>query len=96
MTLSSGDDWEEVPGPTVILWNSTFESNRADLGNAGVVYLGDFSALIVAGDGNVFSNNTCGEEGAVFGGTTNTNITVEGGVFRNNTAEAVGSYVSFI
>ena len=93
ITLSSGEDWENIPGPTVILRNSTFESNTADLGNAGVVYLGEFSSLIVAGDGNVFSDNTCGEEGGVLGGTTNTNITVEGGVFRDNVAEAVGGCV---
>ena len=95
ITLSSGEDWENIPGPTVILRNSTFESNTADLGNAGVVYLGEFSSLIVAGDGNVFSDNTCGEEGGVLGGTTNTNITVEGGVFKNNVAQAVGGCVSF-
>lgn len=70
--------------------NSTFDSNKADLGNAGVVYLGEFSFLLVEGDGNVFEGNTCGVHGAVFGGTTNTNITVEGGVFSDNAADKVG------
>ena len=90
MFLSSGEDRTERPGPTAILINSTFESNTAHLGGAGVVYLGEFSAIIVAGDGNVFTGNTCGEDGAVFGGTNDTNITVEGGVFTKNVAGAVG------
>ena len=88
IALSSGK--EGRLGPTVILKNSTFESNRADLGEAGVVYLGEHSTLIVAGDDNVFEGNTCGDEGAVLGGTCHTSITVEGGVFRNNVADEVG------
>ena len=94
IALSSGD--KDRPGPTVILRNSTFESNRADLGEAGVVYLGEHSSVIVAGDGNVFVNNRCNDNGAVLGGTHNTSITVEGGVFRNNVADEVGGYVSFV
>ena len=90
ISLSCGEDRTEEPGATAILINSKFESNTAHLGNAGVVYLGEFSALIVAGDGNVFTGNTCGENGAVFGGTTNSIITVEGGVFKKNVAGAVG------
>lgn len=89
ITLSSGTNWEQDPGPTVILRNSTFESNKADLGNAGVVYLGEFSAIFVEGDRNVFEGNSCKVDGGVFGGTTNTSITVEGGVFRNNKASKV-------
>ena len=88
IALSSGK--EGRLGPTVILKNSTFESNRADLGEAGVVYLGEHSSVIVAGDGNVFVNNRCNDNGAVLGGTHNTSITVEGGVFRNNVADEVG------
>ena len=91
IALSSGD--KDRPGPTVILRNSTFESNRADLGNAGVVYVGEYASLIVAGDRNVFVANECGEEGAVLGGSIYSNITVEGGVFRDNVAEAVGGCV---
>ena len=94
ISLSCGEDRTEEPGATAILINSKFESNTAHLGNAGVVYLGEFSALIVAGDENVFAWNTCGKEGAVFGGTTDTIITVEGGVFKNNEADEVGGFVS--
>lgn len=61
----------------------------ADLGNAAVVYLGEFSSLVVAGDTNVFEGNTCGGDGAVFGGTVDSNITVEGGVFKDNEAKEV-------
>ena len=94
INLSSGEDWKEAPGPTAILINSTFESNTAHLGNAGVANLAEFTTLIVAGDENVFAWNTCGKEGAVFGGTTDTIITVEGGVFKNNEADEVGGFVS--
>lgn len=90
ITLASGSDWEVNPGPTVILSNSTFKSNSAASGAAGVAYLAEFSALVVAGDGNIFEENECDEDGAIFGGTINTNITVEGGVFKNNKAKEVG------
>lgn len=96
MSISSGVDWEDEPGATVILRNSTFKSNTADAGNAGVVNLAEFTTLVVAGDGNVFEGNTCGDDGGVFGGTTNTNITVEGGVFRDNLADAVGGWVGVL
>lgn len=96
ITLSPGDDWEDNVGATVILRNSAFKLNTAESGSAGVVYLGDYSTLVVAGDENVFEANTCGEDGGVFAGTTNTTIFVEGGVFRNNQAYRVRDFVPFI
>lgn len=93
MTLSPGTHWVEDPGANVTLINSTFDSNAADLGGAGVAYIGVFSTLLVAGDGNVFEANTCGGNGAVFEGMTNTTITVEGGVFINNEADVVRVWV---
>lgn len=97
MALSSGDDWTTRPGATVVLRNSTFESNTADLGNAGVVSLDKFTTLVVAGEGNVFEGNVCGEDGAVFAGTTDSHIVVEGGEFKDNVADSVGvSCVSFV
>lgn len=93
ISFSSGADWETTPGATVILRNSTFDLNTADGGNAGVVNLAEYTTLIVAGEENRFRGNECGEDGAVFGGTTNTNITVEGGVFRGNFANGVGGWV---
>lgn len=91
--LLKGEDWDETPGPTAILRNSTFKLNTAEFGNAGVVHLDGFSTLVVDGDENVFEGNTCGEDGGVFGGEVNTNITVEGGVFERNDAKAVGGCV---
>ena len=91
ITLSGGDDWDTDPGGALILRNSTFTDNLADLQNAGVVNLGDFSELLVEGDGNVFSRNVCGAEGAVFGSTTDTRLVVEGGEFYENEASDVGA-----
>lgn len=75
------------------LRNSKFDSNAADGNNAGVVSMGEYTTLVVAGVENLFQNNTCGGDGAVFGGTTSTNITVEGGVFEGNFADGVGGWV---
>lgn len=77
----------------MILRNSTFHSNTADGGDAGVVSLSDYTTLVVAGDENLFQRNKCDGDGAVFGGMTNTNITVEGGVFRDNYADGVSGLV---
>ena len=54
------------------------------------MYLGEYSAVTVAGEGNVFRWNECDTEGAVFAGSSPSNITVEGGVFSYNNADAVG------
>lgn len=89
IALCSGTNWEDDPGANVTLRNSTFQSNVADIGGGGVVSLDEYTALVVAGDRNVFEGNMCGDGGGVFGGTTNTNITVEGGVFRDNVADMV-------
>lgn len=82
--LSSGSDWSTNPGPTVILRNSTFRDNTADLEDGGVAYLGDFVNVTVQGDGNVFERNTCGSDGAVFAVTTDALLTIEGGFFSSN------------
>lgn len=79
-----------------MLRNSTFTDNLADLQNAGVVNLGDFSSLLVEGDDNVFARNACGEAGAVFGATVDTRLVVEGGEFYENEASDVGAGVGGI
>lgn len=90
MTLSSGDDWELEPGGALVLRNSTFTDNLADLQNAGVVNFGEYTSVVVEGDGNVFARNECGAEGAVFGATIHTRLVVEGGEFYDNEASDVG------
>ncbi|CAM9462085.1 unnamed protein product, partial [Ectocarpus sp. 12 AP-2014] len=97
VTLSSGegypgDDVNE-PGPVAILRNSTFTDNSAHLDNAGVVNLGEFATLLVEGDGNVFAGNECGQNGAVFGATTDTSIVIEGGTFFGNEAADGGGVI---
>lgn len=89
LVLSSGDDWVEDPGAVVIMRNSAFESNTAGLDNAGVANVGEFASITVAGDGNLFKGNTCGEDGGVFASTTDTLVTVEGGTFEGNACEGV-------
>ncbi|CAM9271368.1 unnamed protein product, partial [Ectocarpus sp. 8 AP-2014] len=88
----SGGGGEE-PGPVVILRNSTFTDNWAHLDNAGVVNLGEFSTLLVEGDDNVFAGNECGQNGAVFGATTDTVIVIEGGTFFGNEAADGGGVI---
>ncbi|CAN0356022.1 unnamed protein product, partial [Ectocarpus sp. 12 AP-2014] len=97
VTLSSGEGYpgEDVdePGPVVILRNSTFTDNWAHLDNAGVVNLGEYATLLVEGDGNVFGRNECGQNGAVFGATTDTAIVIEGGTFFGNEAADGGGVI---
>lgn len=93
INLSSGTDWQDDPGAIVIMRTSTFDSNYAEGGNAGVVSLADYTTLFVAGEGNVFRGNECGEDGGAFRGTSNTTITVEGGLFEDNFADGVGGWV---
>lgn len=87
VSLSAGSDWEETPGATVILQNSTFRENRADLNNGGVIFLADFSAVTITGHENEFALNKCGRDGSVLAAATNTTVTVEGGHFFENGAE---------
>lgn len=96
IAISSPTDGAANPGGNVTLVNSRFKSNAACLGGAGVAYIGEFSTLLVAGDANVFEANTCGGNGAVFGGMINTTITVEGGVFINNEADVVRVWVGVL
>ncbi|CBJ26637.1 adhesin-like protein [Ectocarpus siliculosus] len=97
VTLSSGEgfpgDAVDEPGPVVILRNSTFTDNWAHLDNAGVVNLGEFATLLVEGDDNVFAGNECGQNGAVFGATTDTVIVIEGGTFFGNEAADGGGVI---
>ena len=95
IALASGDNWEEGEGATAILTNSTFDTNCANAGNGGVASLGRYTTLFVAGDGNQFVGNTCDDEGGVFGGTTDTRIVIEGGVFSKNKADEVGGLAVF-
>lgn len=89
LTLSSGDSCNK-PGGKVVMRNSSFESNAADRGSGGVMYLGDFATAVVEGDANVFKGNKCFGDGGVFAATTNTSLTIEGGLFIDNRIEEVG------
>lgn len=88
MSLSSGDNWAE-PGATVIMRNSLFGSNWADLDSGGVVSADEYCTMVVEGDGNVFEGNECYGDGGVIVATTDTSITIEGGLFINNRVEEV-------
>ena len=89
VALSSGEDWTDDPGATVIMWNSSFELNTADLDNGGVVNVGEFSNLTVAGDDNVFQGNNCTQDGGVIASTTDSSVVIEGGTFTGNSCEGV-------
>ncbi|CAN0005479.1 unnamed protein product [Ectocarpus fasciculatus] len=98
VTLSSGDGFQgdveaEKPGAVVILRNSTFTNNLADLDNAGVVNLGEYATLLVEGDGNVFAGNECGQNGGVIGATVDTVVVIEGGSFYGNEASDGGGVI---
>lgn len=84
LALSDGDDWETAPGAVVILRNSSFINNTANDDNGGVVNVGTFSLLAVEGDGNVFEQNVCGQDGGVVASTTDSLVTFEGGTFKGN------------
>ncbi|CAN0330304.1 unnamed protein product [Ascophyllum nodosum] len=85
VTLSSGDSWDE-PGATIIMRNSTFVNNFAELDSAGAIYLGEYASARIEGDRNNFTGNICDIYGGVLAATTNTNVTVEGGWFKDNEA----------
>lgn len=93
MILSSGSGWEENPGAAVILENSTFNNNIADLDNGGVFSLGKFTSVKIIGNGNVFADNNCGSDGGVLAASVNTRVTVQGGKFSNNKGKVVSSIV---
>lgn len=88
LSLSSGTNLT-VPGGIVIIQNSWFESNTAHFDNGGVMNLAEFAKATVAGDGNVFVGNTCGEDGAVVAATTDSSVDIEGGTFSRNNAGRV-------
>ena len=69
--------------------NSSFEANRADRDSGGVVSMAEFSKVFIEGDGNVFRGNECIGDGGVFAASTNSSITIEGGLFIDNTVEEV-------
>ncbi|CAM9130909.1 unnamed protein product [Laminaria digitata] len=73
--------------------NSSFESNRADRDSGGVVSMAEFSKVVVEGDGNVFRGNTCDGDGGVFAASTNSSITIEGGLFIDNSVEENGAVI---
>lgn len=89
LALSSGEDWDTTPGAKVIMRNSTFFNNTANDDNGGVVNLEKFAILMVEGDGNVFEQNACGQDGGVVASTTDTVVTIEGGTFIENTCGEV-------
>lgn len=95
MTLTSGDDWTENPGATLIFRNSTFTANLADLDNGGVVNVGEFCTVRILGENNNFTENKCGVDGGVGSATSNSRIVIEGGTFANNQAGEVSSLVVF-
>ena len=89
MSLSSGTSWDR-PGATVIMRNSLFGSNEAELESGGVINAGEFCTTVVEGDGNRFELNNCYGDGGVIVATTDTSITIEGGLFINNRVGEVG------
>ena len=89
IAISNGKSWTR-PGATVIMRNSTFTGNIADIGSAGTVNVGEFATARFEGDGNTFTGNVCGTDGGVLAATTDTSITVEGGWFEGNEAKEVG------
>ena len=93
VTLSSGYEWTFEPGAALVLRNSTFTDNLAHLDNSGVVNLGEYSSVVVEGDGNVFARNVCGGYGAVFGAAADARLVVEGGEFYENEASDVGGWL---
>ena len=86
--LSSGDSWE-APGATLITRNSTFVGNVAGLDNGGAINLGEYTVARFEDSGNKFTNNKCNINGGVAAASTNTNVTVEGGLFEGNDAKEV-------
>lgn len=94
VVLSTGTNLT-FPGGVVIIQNSSFESNTAHVDNGGVINVGEFARVIVEGDGNVFEQNACGEDGAVFAATTNSLVLIEGGTFKGNNAGRVSPSSAF-
>lgn len=90
LVLSSGESLDD-PGATVIMRNSSFESNSANLDSGGVVNMDDFTTAVVEGNDNVFDGNECYGDGAVFAASADSSITIEGGLFINNHVEEVRS-----
>ena len=89
INMSNGEDPED--GPVAILRNSTFMYNQASLDNGGVVNVGSYGLLLVAGDDSVFAFNQVTRSGGVFAATTDTTIVIEGGEFHDNAAEKARS-----
>ena len=54
----------------MIIRNSTFAGNIADLDSAGAVYLNEYSVVHFEGDGNNFTMNACKDFGGVVAATT--------------------------
>lgn len=86
--LSSGESLDDQ-GAIVIMRNSSFESNAADRDSGGVMSMAEFTTVFVEGDDNVFDGNECFGDGAVFAASSNSSITIEGGLFINNHVEEV-------
>lgn len=88
ISLSSGASIA-APGGAIILQNSTFLQNTADLDNGGVLTLGEFCNATIEGDDNIFEENECGAGGGVLAATENTWVVVHGGNFSNNESKYV-------
>lgn len=74
----------------MIIRNSNVTRNFAEANDAGGIYLGEYAIARIEGSGNNFTGNACGGTGGVLAATTNTNVTVEGGLFYENEASEVG------
>lgn len=96
IVMSSGNSWDTDPGGVVTLEKSTFANNIAAGESAGVISLGKFTTVVIAGDRNTFTGNSCGVKGGVLGGTKDTNVIVEGGSFTRNSAGEVRREVLLI
>lgn len=89
MFLSSGDN--NFNGATAIIKSSTFTGNTAGYENGGVMSLGLYSKVTIAGDGNVFADNLCDGNGGVLSALSDTKVIIEGGKYSKN----LGKRVSF-
>ena len=63
--------------------------NVAGLDNGGAINLGEYTVARFEDSGNKFTNNKCNIDGGVVAASTNTNVTVEGGLFEGNDAKEV-------
>ena len=83
--LNGGDSWDD-PGAIITIRNSTFLENSALLDSGGAIYVGKYAEAHFEGDTNNFTKNVCELDGGVLAASTNSLVTVEGGLFNSNEA----------